>query len=222
MRQLVGFAAVVMVLGAHSALPALSPLTPSLTAETQAVLLKQLADVQFPEVAQNSVVLALTAALGMEPATRRFSYDEPYPQLPKVQAESVQLTDSCAKAKVTAWFAAPVAGRPKIVLEGTYCLQGAARWNSTSQVVHVLSPGSQTVSAPAPVGTATMLADGTITRQLRAVAAAGDGRGPLGDAQLVYPRGHPQYQDVLTHLGGLVPGEHKPVPPWPEETSGTH
>ena len=196
----------------------MSPLTPSLTPETQAALLRQLTAAGFPEVAQNSVVLALTAALGLEPAPRRFSYDEPYPQLPKVQAECVKRTDSCVKAKVTAWFAAPAAGRPKIVLEGTYCLQGMARWDSTSQVVHVLSPGSQTVSAPSAIGTATMLADGTITLQLRAT----DGRGALGDAQLVYPRGHPQYQHVLTHLGGLAPGEHKPVPPWPEETIGTH
>ena len=140
MRQLVRVTVVVMVFGVCSALLALSPLTPSLTPGTQAALLRQLTDAGFPAVAQNSVVLALTATLGLEPAARRFSSDEPYPQLPKVQAECVKRTGSCVQAKVTAWFAAPADGRPKIVLEGTYCLQGAARWNSTSQVVQVVSP----------------------------------------------------------------------------------
>lgn len=141
MRQLIRLAVlVVMIFGGHSALHALSPLTPSLTPETRTALLGQLTDAGFPAVAQNSVVLALTATLGLEPAGRRFSYDEPYPQLPKVRAECVKRTGSCVRAKVTAWFAAPVDGRPKIVLEGTYCLQGAGRWGSTSQVVHVLPP----------------------------------------------------------------------------------
>ncbi len=140
MRPLVRLTVMVLFFGAHSALRALGPLTPALTSETQAALLQRLTDAGFPAVAQNSVVLALTAALGLEPATREFSYDEPYPQLPKARAESVKLTGSCARAKVTAWFAAPADGRPKIAVEGTYCLQGAARWRSTSQVVRVLSP----------------------------------------------------------------------------------
>ena len=116
MRRLLQFAVVVVVFGVHFALHAMSPLTPSLTPGTRAALLRQLTDAGFPAVAQNSVVLALTAALGVEPAARRFLYDEPYPQLPKVQAECVKLTGSCARSKVTAGFAAPTDGRPKIVL----------------------------------------------------------------------------------------------------------
>jgi len=78
------------------------------------------------------------------------------------------------------------------------------------------SPGkvaivSQTKPA-ASIGSATMQTDGTIVLQLRAT----DGTGMRGDGRLTYPPGHPQYQKILAHLGGLLPGEEKPVPPWPE------
>ncbi len=59
-----------------------------------------------------------------------------------------------------------------------------------------------------------MAADGTISLQLR---AEGPG-GAVGDALLVYPPSHPQYREILAHLGGLSPGESKPVPPWPDAT----
>jgi hypothetical protein len=61
------------------------------------------------------------------------------------------------------------------------------------------------------IGVATMDPDGTIVLQLRAEGGAGT----VGDAQLRYPPSHKEYKDVLTHLGGLKPGESKPVPPWP-------
>lgn len=65
---------------------------------------------------------------------------------------------------------------------------------------------------PASIGAASMAADGTITLRLRAT-----GPGPmLGDGLIRYAPNHPQYQAVLDHLGGLVPGQEKPVPPWPE------
>jgi hypothetical protein len=62
------------------------------------------------------------------------------------------------------------------------------------------------------IGVATMEADGTIVLMLRATAPGG----LLGEAQLRYPKGHEQYDAVLKHLGGLRPGESKPVPPWPD------
>jgi hypothetical protein len=55
-----------------------------------------------------------------------------------------------------------------------------------------------------------MKSDGTIVLQLR----ASDGTGLVGDARMEYPPNHPQYREVLQHLGGLRPGEQKPVPPW--------
>lgn len=66
--------------------------------------------------------------------------------------------------------------------------------------------------APAPIGTATMQPDGTIILDLRAGGGAG---GPVGDARIAYPPSHPEYQAILRHLGGLRPGETKPVRPFP-------
>jgi hypothetical protein len=59
------------------------------------------------------------------------------------------------------------------------------------------------------VGTAKMSADGTITLQLRSLWPD-----PVAEAQLVYPPSDPQYEEIKHHLGGLAPGESKPVPPW--------
>lgn len=61
------------------------------------------------------------------------------------------------------------------------------------------------------IGTATMAADGTIILWLRAVA----GSGAVGEGQLTYRKGDKDYDKILEHLGGLQPGESKPVPPWP-------
>ena len=77
-------------------------------------------------------------------------------------------------------------------------------------------PGDAKTSAAAQasIGTATMLADGTIVLDLRAGAAPG---GKKGAARLSYPPGHPQYGEILEHVGGLRPGETKSVPPWTDE-----
>ena len=66
-----------------------------------------------------------------------------------------------------------------------------------------------TPTPPASIGQATMRADGAIILDLRATAP-----GIHGDGRLVYPRAHPRYQEILKHLGGLKPGQSKPVPPW--------
>ncbi|MBP0463457.1 hypothetical protein J5Y09_06010 [Roseomonas sp. PWR1] len=60
------------------------------------------------------------------------------------------------------------------------------------------------------IGMARMALDGTIILDLR----ARDG-GTVGMAQLRYPPGHPQYAMILRHLGGMRPGESKPVRPFP-------
>jgi hypothetical protein len=36
----------------------------------------------------------------------------------------------------------------------------------------------------------------------------------IGYGEIELNRGDPYYNDVLRHLGGLVPGQTKPVPPW--------
>jgi|SRR5579862_3996712 len=64
-----------------------------------------------------------------------------------------------------------------------------------------------------PIGTATMQDDGTIILNLRAEGSGGT----IGDARLVYHKGDTRYSEVLKHLGGLEPGQSKPVPPWPDQ-----
>ncbi len=64
------------------------------------------------------------------------------------------------------------------------------------------------------IGSARMEEDGTIVLALRAEGP----KGLTGDALLRYPPGHPEYNNVLRHLGGLKKREVKQVPPWPQET----
>jgi hypothetical protein len=63
------------------------------------------------------------------------------------------------------------------------------------------------------IGSAWMEKDGTIVLQLRAEGPDG----LIGDALLRYPRTHPEYKNILRHLGGLKKGEIKQVPPWPSK-----
>jgi hypothetical protein len=63
-----------------------------------------------------------------------------------------------------------------------------------------------------PIGTASMKADGTIVLDLRAESPQGD----LGMALFTYPPSHPEYREILEHLGGLKPGTSRLVPPWKE------
>ncbi len=60
------------------------------------------------------------------------------------------------------------------------------------------------------IGTATMKEDGTIVLQLRAEAPDGT----HGSSLFTYGPDDKDYASVLKHLGGLKPGESKPVPPW--------
>ena len=64
---------------------------------------------------------------------------------------------------------------------------------------------------PSSIVVATMDAEGTIRLQLMA-----KGDGAVGDAVLVYSPTDPQYEEIKKHVGGLKPGEEKPVPPWPD------
>lgn len=67
-------------------------------------------------------------------------------------------------------------------------------------------------TAPASIGAATMTPDRVIHLQLRAEGPDG----AIGDALINYAPGDPHYEQILAHLGGLQPGEEKPVPPFPE------
>jgi hypothetical protein len=73
-----------------------------------------------------------------------------------------------------------------------------------------------TVEKPAAagesIGSAKMKDDGTLVLMLRAEGAGG----LVGDALITYKPDDPKYKKTLEHLGGLKPGEEKPVPPWPD------
>ena len=71
--------------------------------------------------------------------------------------------------------------------------------------------GAMVQSAEQPaIGQAQMTPDRTIVLDLRAQ----DGQA-MGIGRLVYPKEHPQYFEILNHLGGMEPGEIKLVKPWP-------
>jgi hypothetical protein len=58
--------------------------------------------------------------------------------------------------------------------------------------------------AQGTIGMAVMSADGTITLTLRSADGA--------QGVLAYKKNDPQYARILSHLGGIRPGEHKSVP----------
>ncbi len=61
---------------------------------------------------------------------------------------------------------------------------------------------------PGSIGTALMGADGTITLNIRRAPGA-----PL-DGVAAFKPGDPNYARILSHVGGMTPGEKKPLPPW--------
>ena len=67
------------------------------------------------------------------------------------------------------------------------------------------------------IGFVNMEADGTLVLNLN---AALDGKA-VGHGYFRYPPGHPEYEEVLRHVGPIKPGASKPVRPWPE-TSEVH
>jgi hypothetical protein len=67
------------------------------------------------------------------------------------------------------------------------------------------------------IGVAWMDEDRAIHLRLRAELGA-----TVGDSFMTYPPDHPDYQEILTHLNGLDPGQYKTVSAWPEPRSATH
>jgi len=59
------------------------------------------------------------------------------------------------------------------------------------------------------IGVATMTADGAITLRIRSLPP-----GPIAEGTLTYRPGEAKYDEVKSHIGGIAPGESKPVPPW--------
>ena len=61
----------------------------------------------------------------------------------------------------------------------------------------------------ASIGVATMTEDGVITLRLRSLPP-----GPIAEGTMSYKSGDPQYEEIKEHIGGIAPGETKPVRPW--------
>ncbi len=59
------------------------------------------------------------------------------------------------------------------------------------------------------IGVATMSADAIVTLQIRSLPPR-----PIAEGLLVYKPGSKDYRMVLGHLGGIKPGQSKPVRPW--------
>lgn len=60
------------------------------------------------------------------------------------------------------------------------------------------------------IGTARMEPDGTVILDL----VARDGA-TTGHRRFIYPRDHRDCEMIRRHLGGMRPGQSKPVPPFP-------
>ena len=87
-----------------------------------------------------------------------------------------------------------------IVAVTALSLPGAAAAQSAPHVIPC--------SAIASIGTAEMANDGTITLHLRSLWPD-----PIAEGELVYAPDDPQYDEIKQHLGGIAPGDKKPVPP---------
>ncbi len=106
---------------------AVTPLTPRLTPEAQTQLVDALRRSGFVEVSHNSVLIALTQALGTKPQTGNSTYREPYPHLPEVEVNTRAISAECVAVELAArqLQSNPVA---KLRLQGQYCLVGPALW----------------------------------------------------------------------------------------------
>lgn len=73
------------------------------------------------------------------------------------------------------------------------------------------SGGSSQQEAPASVGSAYRLADGTLRLELRTECADGT----IGEAVMIVPPDDPRHASILVHLGGLEPGRSRNIRPFP-------
>jgi hypothetical protein len=113
---------------------AISPLTPRLSAQTHARLLAGLAQSELPEVGHNSVVIAITEALGFEAASRPVQHATDHAHLPRVRGRVTRVSERCARVEVRALLPNEPASQ-SVEVEGTYCLVGPAVWDSARQAV---------------------------------------------------------------------------------------
>jgi len=104
------------------------PVTPRLERRTLDELFALLTTADFPQVGHNSVAMAITSALGAEPRTQEYVYDEPYPQLPWVKVTSHYIDNEHAAIELHATYEIPQYG--EIRLKARYALSGVSEWSA--------------------------------------------------------------------------------------------
>jgi hypothetical protein len=88
---------------------------------------------------------------------------------------------------------------------------GSAGYASAKERVGGIKPGETKNVPPSPavIGMATMSSDRTIHLHLWGKSEQGAAHGVFD-----YKPDDPKYQQILQHLGGITPGQSKPVPPF--------
>ena len=89
---------------------------------------------------------------------------------------------------------------------------GSAGYASAKDRVGGIKPGETKNVPPSPavIGMATMSSDRTIHLHLWGKSE----QGAVAEGVFDYKPDDPKYQQILQHLGGITPGQSKPVPPF--------
>lgn len=129
------FACAAPVLGllASSAAPAVTPLSPRLTPASQLELVSKLDGLGFAQVAHNSVLIALTQALGLQAQARTYADNSRHAHLPSVRAQATPGEAGCATVTLHASFAPPKSTAIRLV--GTYCPISVGLWHAQEQLL---------------------------------------------------------------------------------------
>lgn len=90
----------------------------------------------------------------------------------------------------------------------------SAHWVLVATLICLLPPPSDArppddCDLPSSIGGATMLEDGTIYLDLIAITPDG-----IAEGRIIYEPGDAGYDEIVAYVGGIRPGESKPVPPW--------
>ncbi|MBK6294895.1 MAG: hypothetical protein IPF55_11835 [Rhodoferax sp.] len=124
-------AATVFGLCASTAVFAVTPLSPQLTPASHQELVTKLNEIGMAQVAHNSVLIALTQALGLQAQARTYVEDSRYPHLPSVSAQATPGEANCATVTLHASFAPPRSAAIRLV--GTYCPVSLGVWQAKAQ-----------------------------------------------------------------------------------------
>jgi hypothetical protein len=85
--------------------------------------------------------------------------------------------------------------------------QPAQQQPAPQQAPQPAAPDATSSRARPAIGEARMLADGTLVLELR----GDDARDSINGGEFRYPRVHPQYDEVLAHVGPIAPGQRRDV-----------